>query len=323
MFRALFFAALFVGTLVWPWGSRATATRILLPATVTTDGATWTGIGNFDSVDRLGFAGTGLNIGDVLSHPGAYDGFHMLAVDGAPFANAAGDIAIDGTTMTSDTATTSGLEVRLLYFFHPSDPVVRTLALFRNPSAADIAATVRYGGDLGSDAETAVQATASGDLSISEADRWTITDDDPLTGDPANTIVFYGPGSPETAPTSITTPTAVIMGPQPETDLISDNIVANFDITVPAGDAVSLMWFGQVNGSSTGAIAEVERYNSMYSLYMNDYLTGLSAKDLATVANWEFSVMKIPEPSTFALAGLAMAGLGVLAWRRHRRRKCA
>ena len=265
-----------------------------------TGGGRWYSIGNIlDGSDLNLLSGpVGLGIEDASLTAclmNAYDGVHGIAVDGLPFANPDGDVKlisnVTGMTMISDTGTLSGLDINLQYFFHATSPAVRILATFANSTGSDISATVRYGGNVGSDEQTTIVATSSGDTTLNASDRWSISDDDkPDDGTPANAFVYYGPGSPTVRPANV---------------------------NVAAGSSQSLMWFGAISGSRDCALAFVGKFDSNISLMASGLLDGLKSSELYSVINWDIEPTSppIPVPGTFVL-GIIGIGLVTIIRRR-------
>jgi hypothetical protein len=100
---------------------------------------------------------------------------------------------------TTTPATVSGVEVSRALFAPSGTNYMRYVDTFTNMSSATRQVLVAWGGNLGSNGETTVAATSSGDLIISRADVWAVTiqnrDFDPAgpTQDPP---VGYALGSP-------------------------------------------------------------------------------------------------------------------------------
>jgi hypothetical protein len=272
-----------------------------------TGGGKWYSIGNIlDASDLNLLSGpVGLGIEDASLTAclmNTYDGAHGIAVDGLPFANPDNDVKLVsnalGTTITSDTGTLSGLDINLQYFFHAKSPAVRILATFTNSTGSGIDATVRYGGNVGSDEQTTIVATSSGDTTLDASDRWSISDDDkPDDGSPVNTFVYYGPGSPSVTPTNI--------------DSDKDKFYADYNLNVAAGTSQSLMWFGAISESGDDALAFVGKFDSNISLMASGLLDGLESSELYSVLNWDIDPPSPPVPVPGALV-LGSIGFGLI-----------
>lgn len=237
------------------------------------------------------FSGPGVSIDetDTASSNDGYDVAYTLWVDSAIFASAVADVT--GTTVTAGPVAMSGLNVTRQLFFSPTRQVVRVLNSFQNPTAGTINVVVQTPVNFGSDALTQVQATSSGDLTFTVADRWLITSDDgPF--DPVNTTVLYGAGVPVLPPASVTQ------------SVFECSTTAGagwtFDLSVPAGETRRLMFFGGLEdmlgtgNTVAGAIANAAIFNDAQALHnTTDLTSGLTDTELKEIANWDFSFVPV------------------------------
>lgn len=129
----------------------------------------------------------------------AFDGYGRLLVDvtGGPagaFYSSPGNDACGreegGREVTFPAVTIEGLEVsRKLYVPATGPGFARWLDILTNPGAATATVTVRFLGNLGTDADpppptTVVFGTSDGDNTVTIADTWATTDDNGAGGDP-------------------------------------------------------------------------------------------------------------------------------------------
>lgn len=271
----------------------AAASPVVLPQTVNAGTTSWfvadegsTGGGPFVGGGCPG--GPGLTIVDatIPSHGDPFDNAYQLFIDGTIFTVGA-TVDVTGTTLTAGPATFSGLEVRYEMYFSPTVQAARLLATFSNPTASPISATIEVPVNFGSDGGTTVEATSSGDTSYTAADRWLVTSDSG-PGDPVNTTVFYGPGTPNVAPTSVTSTVFSCAG--------SQGAGATFPITVPAGETRSLMFFAGLGNVDTagntiaGAIAAAALFDDNDTIPA-DLLSGLTSQDQQEILNWDFETV--------------------------------
>ncbi len=274
-----------------------------LPVTVTTGGAKWS-VSNSTSGPFVGQNGSvdAFGISDAsLTGPGrgdAYDGAFIMAVNGVTYADPDGTVDLTGTTVTSDPATLFGLNVSVQYYFDPATATIRALYTFTNPTANTISATASVGHDLGSDSDTIIENTSDGNNLLDSNDRFLITSDGTVGGDPVLTFVRFGFGSVESLPV-----TAIAPGVNPVNGDGNDAYIDSYDITVPAGATRRILVFGQLSDSVANANTAVSTFDSNTSVTAAGLLTGLTPTQLAEIVNWNFGT------ATTITAG-AGAGLG-------------
>jgi len=250
-------------------------------------------------------SGSGFTISDA-SIPGQGDAFDfasMVWVDNTQYGS---PLSVSGQTVSGGTVAISGLDVRMSYFFDPTAPIARVLVELTNAGEAAVGAHVDWASNVGADAGFQITGSSSGDTAFTAADRWVASDDGNLGGgDPALVFALYGTGAAVTAGSTGTT----VFGAAG-----TQGILAGFDLAVGAGETRSLMFFHEMNATTTGALAATGRYDGLAA--GDSALAGLSSAQLAQVANWSFAA--VPEPGT--LGALAL-GLAALALRRRRARR--
>ena len=128
------------------------------------------------------------------------------------FANPDGDVDLTGDTLTTDLVVDiiPGIDAQIEYYFDPARAVVRGVYTLTNTSGAEITTSALVMGNYGSDDDTTVQATESGDLVVTDADMWVVTNDNGVavgneaTNDPTATIASHGSGATVTPKTVMT-----------------------------------------------------------------------------------------------------------------------
>ncbi len=177
--------------------------------------------------------------------------------------------------------------------------------------------TVQVPVNFGSDTSTQVDATSSGDTAVTIADRWIVTSDGPPLGDPVNTTVLYGPGSPSLTPASYTQTVFSCAG--------TEGLGATFSVSVPAASSRALMFFaglGDIAGtgnSIAGAAANATVFDSVATLNSStDLLTGvtLNTSQSALILNWENLSVPLPQqargPVSAPVASKAVLALWIV-----------
>lgn len=171
-----------------------------------------------------------------------FDGLNRLQVNGTDYAPTGYAIPQDsGRTVVTDGAAMAGLEVsrEITVPDAGSQDFARTIDIFHNPTGGDITVPVRIVGNLGSDGATTVFNTSSGDQVVQATDQWIGTDDSDGTGTPAIIHYIHGPNGLQ--PTSV--------------DVVGDNVVWEYSLTVPAGETVRLAHFTILHATQAGAEA--------------------------------------------------------------------
>jgi len=246
---------------------------------------TTTGSPTAGSCTTRGGAGSGVGISDGTltnasgSRQGdAFDNASLLWINGEQV----GGFLRATTDSTSNYATVplSGLNVTVQYHAVSTSPTLRNYTTLRNDTGSDIFAIVNFTNNFGSDGGTGVYTTSNGDTSIGPDDRWVITDDFSTdVGDPANTTVLYGPGSPR-SPVVFTQQTVFNCWS-------SEGLNARLDVMIPAGSQRSLLFFHQLSASSAIADFEALQFDTTPA-DGSALIEGLSAEQLSEIVNWDF-----------------------------------
>jgi hypothetical protein len=256
----------------------------------------------------------GLAVSDVTTLAGmdAFDCGAMVWVGNTVVADDDGtvDVSTSGgdTVVTPSTRTIGGLQVTDTYRLFAAGDTMRLLVQLTNPTAAPISTPISYVSNFGSDAATTVAGSSSGDTSFTTADRWLVTADDPTAGtDVINTSVFFGPGTVDATPTSVSSNVF--------SSSTTDGALATFDVTVPAGSTRFLMFFQVVTGGNNGtpnsaAVAAAASWNAPIAVG-SPLLAGISAADAGLIVNWTKVVVSAP-PTTVPPTPAPAAAVGVV-----------
>jgi IPTL-CTERM motif len=260
--------------------------------------------------------GSGLAIDDATSADDSSDAYDTawLTTFGTTFVGTGGVGDLTGSTYTAVPQNISGLDVTYQLFFSEVTQCNRLVLFFDNPTGTPIRDTVRIATNFGSDDDTEVNGTSSGDTIFTTADRWIVTSDGFPASDPVNTTVFYGPGG---LPPAFVTESVC-------DDSGDEGVGAEFDLNVPEQSTRCLMLFaclGEFTGTAntiSGALADAPLFDSLNTI-PGDLLSGLSQEQIDECVNWNFAFATIPTLSEWGL--IAMAGvLGVFGFIVLRRR---
>ncbi len=230
--------------------------------------------------------GFGITDASTNGNGDAFDDGYMVFIDGNVFV-APNTIDRTGNTLTAGAVSMSGLDVTVQYHFFSDRQLARILVTFQNPTGGDIAVNVQVPVNFGSDNNTTILATSSGDLVLDGLDRWVVTSDgDPVNGDAVNTTVFAGPNG--TLPSAITQTVFSCSG--------FNGVGVTFNVGVPAGGQRSLMFFaglGDIEGNTNTATGPGGAVPNAFSLFnAADIITpalGLLDElcvDPDTIVNW-------------------------------------
>jgi hypothetical protein len=249
-------------------------------------GSSWTIRDDFATTNGLptggscNFGGTQASILDA-EISGQLDAFDFAATVWVNSTPVGGSLSVSGQTVTFAPVAIAGLTVQMQYEVLTTSATLRNVVTFTNPTASDITVSVNYANNFGSDPDTTVQATSNGDMVFTPADRWIVTDDiHPIISDPANTTVLYGPGAPAVTTSSVSLTAFVCAGPQ--------GVLANYSITVPAGQTRALMFFHQINDTAANAVMAVTVFDTTPGLGSSPLVVGLTQTQLDQVLNWDF-----------------------------------
>lgn len=244
--------------------------------------------------------------GNSSDQSDGFDSFALVTVNGSYFLNPDATVDVADHTITTDVVNMGGLDVRIRHTALQSAPVLRTLVELTNPTDAPITQTVTFEQDLGSDQDTWVQATSSGDDTWTAADRWSVTTEDEAApfGDPVVTTAYYGPGA-IAAPITLldlcgerfdalsaaaktdTTAGASSGGVDPSAveSLAAMTSAAHFSVTVPAGETRYLAAFNSV--TTDDAVGPALAVTALYDAGLTGALAeGLDPAVVAQVVNW-------------------------------------
>jgi hypothetical protein len=132
----------------------------------------------------------------------AFDGYNGLIVNGTDYNQngpATPNAACSNRELLFNTQTIDGLEVSRRVFVPGNDEFIRFLDVITNPTGSSISVTVSKANNLGSDSDTVVDTSSSGDANVTTADLWHTSYEDYDTNgesfDPRLGHVYRGAGA--------------------------------------------------------------------------------------------------------------------------------
>ena len=260
--------------------SLAAPTVMAGSANIQGGGATWAVYDSFGTTNGLPSGGScttnvgngnGASVSDA-SISGQGDAFDFGVMMWIGRTQVGGTLTKTGNSVQFNSVSISGLDVQLKYDALQTSPTLRSYLTMTNPSDQDIIVSFDYANNFGSDGSTQVMRTSSGDLSYTPDNSWIVTDDS--STDPANLSVFYGPGSTLDAPDHVS---QTVWEDQKGG---TEGVRVRYDsVTIPAQSTRALIFFQEMHGTSSGALAL-----GALCLPCNDsYLVGLLSRDLDQV----------------------------------------
>ncbi|MDD5275556.1 MAG: hypothetical protein PHR16_05695 [Methylovulum sp.] len=216
----------------------------------------------------------------VATPSDAYDGCHVLSIAGTAYKDPDGIVDYTGTTLTTDPATLSGLNVQRQFYFHPTALANDTYALrmvdsFTNPTAAPISVTATYDCNLGSDSNTAIHASSSGNTAVENADTWFVS----YQTIPSDVVNSFGRFQTGAAVTPL-----LDVAHTPATG--NDDFVDGYPITVPAGKTVRIMRLAGFNHRLAKSATDAPIFGSLASLATNGLMVGVSLAQQKEIVNY-------------------------------------
>jgi hypothetical protein len=206
------------------------------------------------------------------------------------FTNIPGTILTgDFNTVGSDGNPFNGLEVsqQNAVFDFNGAPMIRMLVAIRNPTGATITQQMGVFNNLGSDGNTTIFTTSSGDAIFQPGiDRWTVSFESNSVSDPRLLFAFQGPGAVQTplSPTSL-----FVNG--------NDNPRFNFDLSIAPGETQYILVFCGLYPSRTVAAAQASVFDDVQTLQSSGLLAGLTPTVLGQIVNWDFGPPPPPPPA--------------------------
>jgi hypothetical protein len=307
-------------------GGAVQAATATLAINVTTGGVEYTSLANF-TVSLVNAAGTGtigtsaygISSASTTSGGDAFDDFGGIAVNGTAFNQPNAQVDLRTTADGSFVGTLTpqdigGIATSLDYFMDGDSQTLRVLASFTNTTGGDLAAEVLYGGNLGSDGNTRIEASSSGDAAFQQSDRWLVSSDAGSNPDPMLTFVRYGEGNVQAASATYAVP-----GTDPgngELDYFTDV----WSLDLGAGETQSLMWFVQFTpwDNVAEAVANADVFANLQTLADAGLLAavGGGSIDTANIVNWAAPTADVPVPGALWLMGAGLFGLAAVRRRR-------
>lgn len=238
-------------------------------------------------VDGAGFTWDITRTGAIANGTNdAYDGGLHLYVGGTAFPIAAQTTELGGRQVVSGPVLLARLNVVRRVYVPADRGWARFVDSYTNPETSTITVQTVIQTDLGSNLDTIVADSSTGDALFSPPDRWVVTDDAPNTGDPAVAFVSWGTDA-AIVPTIADRTACGATAP--------DRQRTEFLVTIPPGQTRYVMYFAAQRAARADAIDQARLLDPPPP----EALVGLSPAVQALIVNWFLPLPCAPlAPST-------------------------
>jgi hypothetical protein len=237
-------------------------------------GVTASGICN--GAAGLGVADATLFLSDRVN---AFDNGLTLWINGHQFLPKL-PMTVTHYSLLSGPVMMAGARVTVRYDGMQNSDTLRTEVILSNTTSLPKTITATLASNLGSNAQTIIFGSSSGDTAFTASDRWLVTSNS--ASNPSGIIdthVLFGPGSPAVTASAVYSNTFKCNeSPTPN----SRGVRADFHLVVPAGTTQRLLFFNQAHDSNAGALADA----AVFNVEPVSMLGGLTNAELAQVVNW-------------------------------------
>jgi subtilisin family serine protease len=207
----------------------------------------------------------------------AFDGASEIQINGINYSGAV--VAQSLRTRTGETQRLQGVDVTVGFEVPGSRPAIRTMVTLSNPSDSPLTIELGWLNNWGSDENTSLHFTSSGDSSYQPQDFYGITNDrsDPamISGDPTN-VSFWGDGTAR-LPNTIVDPFS------------PGALRITYDLTIAPGETQTFLFVHEL--STSGMAGETAADEALSSGVL---LAGLNPMFLSRLQNWTSG--NIPRP---------------------------
>jgi hypothetical protein len=217
--------------------------------------------------------------GTTASRTDAFDGGFAVWVgglNGKIFGDADGNGNKRGQRLSVGPTNTKGFRVSQTETALQTSPTLRMIFQFKNTSRHTIKRKIAVETNLGSDTDTTIDASSSGNQSWSRSDRWLVTHEDPFTAtsDPVVSQVWFGKHAAKR-------PVAI----EHSNGGRADCFLTTFKIGVKPHKVRDLMFFAEMNNSIGAGVQKAHKFNKRH--LSHKLLKGLGHRVQRRIVNWD------------------------------------
>jgi hypothetical protein len=218
--------------------------------------------------------------GSTASRNDGFDGGFAVWVgglNGKLFGDADGNGNKRGQRLSVGPTNTKGFKVSATETALQTSPTLRMIFQFKNASRHTVGRKIAVETNLGSDDQTSIDASSSGNASWSRGDRWLVSHDEPVSSngpDPVVTQVWFGKQAAKR-------PVAIKHsdGNSP------DCFLTTFKLRVKPHRVKDLMLFSEMNNAVGGAVQKAHKFNKRH--LSRKLLKGLGHRVKKRIVNWD------------------------------------
>ncbi len=217
--------------------------------------------------------------GTTASRTDGFDGGFAVWVgglNGKLFGDADGNGNKRGQRLSVGPTNTKGFKVSATETAIQTSPTLRMVFQFKNPTGHTVKRKITVETNLGSDDDTTIDASSSGNQSWSRSDRWLVTDEEPFTAtsDPVVSQVWFGKHAAQR-------PVAIKHSDGNRADCFA----TTFKIGVKPHKVRDLMFFSEMNNSIGAGVQKAHKFNKRH--LSAKLKKGLGRRVKSRIVNWD------------------------------------
>jgi hypothetical protein len=181
-----------------------------------------------------------------------------------------------GQRLSVGPSSTNGFKVSETETALQASPTLRMIYQFKNTTGHTLKRAIAIETNLGSDDDTTIDASSSGNQSWSRSDRWLVTHEDPFdaSADPVVSQVWFGKHAAKR-------PVAIKHSDGGEPDCF----LTTFKLGVKPHKVRDLMFFAEMNNTIGAGVQKAHKFNKRH--LSHKLLKGLGNRVRNRIVNWD------------------------------------